>query len=71
MRLRLVRPTQSANSITLGTVADSRIRFTCAGSMMITCAHMEHWMRLLMCQEPRHQIMCAYNHFSDMANREF
>mmetsp|Transcript_16645 Transcript_16645/g.42686 ORF Transcript_16645/g.42686 Transcript_16645/m.42686 type:complete len:323 (-) Transcript_16645:661-1629(-) len=37
--LRLVRPTQSANSITLGTVALSRIMLTCAGSMMITSSH--------------------------------
>lgn len=37
MIFRLVRPTQSANSITLGTVADSSTRLMCGGSMMMTC----------------------------------
>ena len=37
--LRLVRPTQSANSQTLGTVALSSTKPTCSGSMMITSSH--------------------------------
>lgn len=34
--IQIPYPTQSANSRVLGTVADKRIMFTCAGSIMIT-----------------------------------
>ena len=36
---RLVRPTQSANSMVLGVVADKNTTDTCSGSMMMTSSH--------------------------------
>jgi len=34
---RRMRPIQSPNSLVLGVVAERKIRFTCGGSMIITC----------------------------------
>jgi len=46
--LLLSYPTQSANSMVFGTVAESRMTFTCAGSMMITSSHTTPRSRSLM-----------------------
>jgi hypothetical protein len=39
MSFFLVRPTQEANSLVLGTVAERRIRLTWSGNMIITSSH--------------------------------
>jgi hypothetical protein len=39
MSFFLVRPTQEANSLVLGTVAERRIKLTWSGNMIITSSH--------------------------------
>lgn len=69
MTLRLVLPTQSAKSITLGTVADSSTSVMWGGSMMITCVVGGGACVLAVCKEhgSRQRYQCDVGRSSMMA----